>query len=220
MTDTLLPEVKEHFSRRLGQYSKSESRNLQYSKTLKPKRVLEAGCGANYAFDTAAEKYGVDITPNLLRHLKLRYPKINLVMADSRCLPFRNKVFDVTGAAFLLHHLVGETTTISEDNIRKSLDEMARTLTDEGQMVILEHLCRNRLLSLIFFYLTRIFTKLNLSFEYFQVHDKVVLFFLDIGTFERSIKRMGLTSNVFSCQLWQFRKVKLGYDIQFWIMKR
>jgi len=212
MIHRLLPEVQEHFSRRVKEYTSDPQIDFKTIQGLRMAKVLEVGCGAKFSLSSASEKYGVDITRGLLRELKRRSPEVNLVMADVRYLPFKNRVFDLVTAVFLLHHLVGETTALSRRNIQKGLSEMSRVSGERGCLLILEHLSENKFFSSVFFYVTWVLAKLNLNLEYFDIHDKVVTYYLDETTFRKMIGQIGLTLRTLTSKFWQFRNFRLGQD--------
>lgn len=212
MTDTFLPEVREHFSRRLEEYVNTPELDLPDIPGLKLGRVLEVGCGAKFSLNRAEEKYGVDITLGLLKELRRHDSDVNLIIADVRFLPFRDSSFDTVVAVFLLHHLVGETVNVSRRNILKGLGEMARVSNQRGHLLILELLAENWLFSYVLFYVTWLLAKLGLNLEYFDIHDRVVTYYLDNNLFERMIRQTGLACNVVACKLWQFRNFRLGHD--------
>jgi ubiquinone/menaquinone biosynthesis C-methylase UbiE len=220
MKRTLLPEIKEHFSRRAEQYVSRHSPDFHDNGLSRCGRVLEIGCGAKFSFKIGFEKYGIDITPDLLAGLKRREQDINLILADARYLPFVDKSFEVVGAVFVLHHLVGDTIIVSKNNICKSLNEMVRVSTKEGHILIIEHLCKNKLFSNLFFYVTWICARLDLDLNYLDIHDKVVTFYLDFRSFERIIEQMGLTTKISSSRNWRFRGVNLGEDKEISIQRK
>lgn len=212
MASTLLPEVKEHFSRVFEDYTGYRQRDLKIAGGLRMARVLEVGCGAMFSLPSASEKYGVDITPKLVRELRRRSPEVNLVIADVRYLPFQDRVFDLVTAVCLLHHLVGETIAISRKNIQKGLTEMARVSDERGRLLILEHLSENKYFSITFFYLTLILAKLNLDLKYLDIHDKVVTYYLDENTLRNLLSQIGLTVCTLTSKFWQCRNFRLGRD--------
>ena len=219
MKRNLLREIDEHFSRNFEEYTSYAQLNLEDTRvrSFKMKKVLEVGCGARFTFVSAQYKYAIDTNIRLLKELKRRNPDINLIKADVRYLPFKHSSFDIVVAVFLLHHLVGETTTISQSNIVTGLCEMAHLLNREGKILVLEHIARNRLVSHLFFYITWIFAKLGIDIKYFDIHDKVVTYFMDEKSFEGIITNLDLNSQVLSSKHWQFRKILLGKDNLFLI---
>lgn len=212
MAQTLLPEVQEHFSRRFEEYTSYGQIDFKNIQGLRMARVLEVGCGARFSFRSASEKIGVDITPRLVKELQHRNPEVNLLIADVRYLPFRDMVFDLVTAVFLLHHLVGETIALSRKNVRRGLTEMARVSDEHGRLLILEHLSKNRCFSITFFYLTFILAKLNLDLKYLDIHDKVITYYLDENNIRNLLNQIGLTVRTLSSKNWQFRNFRLGHD--------
>ena len=118
-------------------------------------RVLEVGCGAkpSYSIDNI-DFYGMDITPEMIRAFRENYPVSTLIIGDAMQLPFRNNVFQVTVATDLLHHLIGNTTSICLSNIKRAVSEFRRVLSFEGLFLIRDFFVRNYVHTLIMYYVT------------------------------------------------------------------
>lgn len=220
MVDNLLSEVQEHFSNQAYEYIKDETPtklNFAYPET--EGYALEIGCGAKFSLETPLEKVGVDITHSLLVALKNRFPEVNVVLADSRHLPFRSQVFCVTGSMNVLHHLVGDTAYICKANICNSVSELSRVSTQTGRILILEHLASNRFYSRLMFYSTWLFAKLDLNIGFLDIHGRVITFFLDEVLLDCFVERLHLRKEVVSAIPWRLQKLKLGYDKQLCLYK-
>ena len=221
MNSFLSEKVKEHFTRKSEQYSgwfqKPKFSNM---KIPDEKRVLEVGCGAQFVFESARKKFGVDITPVLIRGLRRKNRDVNLVVSDARFLPFRSNIFYVVTAIMVLHHLVGLNASVSKSNIELCLSELKRVSEKKGRICILEHLANNKFISLLFFYITLICDKLNIELDYFQIQAKVITYYLDEKSFLKLISKLGLRARTINCIPWKIRKIRVGQDKEFILVKR
>ena len=95
----------------------------KYSQKTSGNRLLDLGCGTGFILFLAApyfkEIYGVDITPAMLdlatsKLKKQKTAKVNLSLAESEHLPFRNSFFDVITGYSFLHHLPALSPTLKE----------------------------------------------------------------------------------------------------------
>lgn len=92
--------------------------------------ILDAGCAAGrdskVFFDKGYQAIGVDISENLIKIAKKKYPKIQFVQADFRHLPLKNESIDgVWAHASLLHF---ET----KKDVFLALKEFYRVLKKDG----------------------------------------------------------------------------------------
>ena len=78
---------------------------------LKNKRLnksLELGCGtgrlANSLFQISDEVYGVDLSQEVLKIAKQKFPKLNLECSEVVNLPYQNNYFDMVIINGSLHH--------------------------------------------------------------------------------------------------------------------
>ncbi len=206
-----MPEVQEHFSKKVTQYVNTKKRSLHIDGLI-TERILEVGCGAKFTFENAEEKYGIDITPELLREMKRQNADVNVILADARYLPFKQGVFSAVVAIFVLHHLVTETASICRLNAQRSMFEMSRTLSNAGSLVILEHVSQNKLFSYVMYYVTLIFAKANLDFDFLDIHEKVITYYFDKSALEKMGVVAGLQPHIVQSKYWQFRNFRLGCD--------
>ena len=219
MKSFLSNEVKEHFTRRSKEYLQVYKKKLPNIKIPDRKRVLEAGCGGRVVFASASNKYAVDITPVLLKEMRHQNRDVNLLIGDVRFLPFRSEVFYVVAAISLLHHLVGGNISTSKSNIELCLTELKRVSEEKGYIYVSEDLAKNRLISLLFFYVTLICAKLDLNLGYFDIHDKVITHYLDEKSFKKLIHNLGLRAETLSNLPWTFRKINFGQSKEFILHK-
>jgi ubiquinone/menaquinone biosynthesis C-methylase UbiE len=72
----------------------------------------------------------MDISMSILEQARIRYPKLQGVKADVRCLPYADRAFDIVVSNSTLDHFT------SRDQIFESLRELNRALAPNGQLVI------------------------------------------------------------------------------------
>jgi len=82
------------------------------------KRTLELGCGtgrlANSLFWLSSEVYGVDISREVLKIAKEKYPKLKLTCSEVINLPYENNYFDMVIINGSLHHFFAVEKTFQE----------------------------------------------------------------------------------------------------------
>jgi SAM-dependent methyltransferase len=82
---------------------------------VSPRRVLVVGCGAgvevaHLARETGARVVGVDLDVDA----RQRGPRVDLVRADARRLPFRSGAFDAVYCYHVLEHVPGPEAAVAE----------------------------------------------------------------------------------------------------------
>jgi len=102
---------------------------------LKNKRLnksLELGCGtgrlANSLFQISDEVYGVDLSQEVLKIAKQKFPKLNLECSEVVNLPYQNNYFDMVIINGSLHHFFA---------VEKTFQEAHRVLKTGGIFVLL-----------------------------------------------------------------------------------
>ncbi len=97
------------------------------NKTLK---VLDIGCGAGRVsemfIDREIEYYGIDISEELIRIAKKKYPKAHFLVGDATNLPYQSDTFNIVVSIATIHHIPSKETR------QKFLDEMYRVTKPEG----------------------------------------------------------------------------------------
>lgn len=95
--------------------------------------VMEVGAGTgNFLglFDQVADRaVAVDVTEEMLRTARKRFPDMDLVLGDGARLPFRSRSVDLVSCAQMLHH-VHEPLPL--------LKEMRRVSADEGSVLVVD----------------------------------------------------------------------------------
>ena len=107
-------------------------RSWLYENVIEP--VLDIGCGTCIDASGFGEEYvGLDITPSFLHAARFIYGVHNLVLADGRCLPFRDKSFKTAYAkSLLLHYLLSDMFRFIEELCR--VGETAYIVWDKSHM--------------------------------------------------------------------------------------
>jgi len=120
-----------NLGQKLWQYFKF--RAISRALPKKTERLLDIGCADGYFlkkvgdFLPKTKIYGVDISEKLIRAGKLKYPKINFVVADAHALPFKDKQFDLVLSTESLEHFLSPS---------KALSEMKRVTKPRGKIII------------------------------------------------------------------------------------
>lgn len=98
-------------------------------------KVLDLGCGTGDFLDKLNKRFkksvGVDISPEMLKIAKEKYPHLikKLIISKAESIPFKDGYFDAVFIRGALHHF---------QNPEKSLKEINRILKKNGQLVFLE----------------------------------------------------------------------------------
>lgn len=82
-------------------------------------RVLDVACGNGALLKLLSEKanidaYGVDISENMIKEAKTKYPKMKFSVTNSAKLPFENGIFDIISVCAAFHHFTEPATFILE----------------------------------------------------------------------------------------------------------
>jgi len=223
LNDRLLTETVYHFKKRVYEYARERrAKSLPDEVSIKDSsKVLEIGCGARFTYrvDREVEVYGLDIVPDMIHFLKKRHPASCGIVGSALHLPFKDDSFNLLVANALLHHLVGKSPSDCIENIRVALEEMNRVVKRNGFVLVRELISRSRVFSYFMFYVTYICAKLGIEINWLDIHDKVIVFFMDKRTFnELSLKAKFKVKEVES-EKWVFRfgrfGIKLGEQITF-----
>jgi SAM-dependent methyltransferase len=94
--------------------------------------ILDAGCGpgGNGAWLAQhGDVIGADVAPEALAFVRARRPEVRPVRASLTALPFRDGSFDI---------VLGVTVLYTVDDDERALAEMARVLSPEGALLVLE----------------------------------------------------------------------------------
>lgn len=104
---------------------------MPYIKAAAGKKVLDAGAGTGRLTkkltDVGAHVTALDISPEMLTHLKRKCPSTTLVEGDMEAMPFADESFDMIFSSLALVHL---------KKIEPFLEECYRVLCDGGRAVI------------------------------------------------------------------------------------
>jgi len=108
---------------------------IKYSKKTigdnKKSLILEAGCGLGrilkHHYNEGYNIVGMEYNAYCLEQIRKKYPKIRVIQADIRNLPFKDEEFDIILAFGLYHNL-------EEKDIDKALKETRRCLKKGGKL--------------------------------------------------------------------------------------
>ncbi|MEI6266979.1 MAG: class I SAM-dependent methyltransferase [bacterium] len=123
--------ISEHFSR-TRYYVWADIEKATESFALKNMNVLDLGCGNGrlYEFLTSkgARYTGLDLSPDLIKIAKNKYPKGDFVAGNLLKTPFEDGQFDVIYCIATLHHIPSKELRI------EALKEISRILRPGGQI--------------------------------------------------------------------------------------
>jgi len=180
--------VLTHFRDRLetGEYSTARHLASAQARTIKEPcihgRYLELGCGTQVSCDTSGndvEVYAIDIQARTVREFRRHHPDAEeVIVCDARSLPFRDSVFNNVASTDVLHHLVGSRPLISRNNVEAVLRETRRIMDSGGMLWINEQIARNRLFRHVMFYVTLLCAQLRVEVNFFDIHSRVVAYFM------------------------------------------
>ena len=214
-------EVIYHFKKRIHEYvQKRKRKSFPREVSIRnSSKMLEIGCGARFTYraDQRVAEYGLDIVPEMIRFLKRHYPTSHGIVGSALYLPFRNDAFDVVIANALLHHLIGESPSGCVKNIKTALDEMNRVVKSNGFVLVKELIARSRILSYFMFYVTYVCAKLSININWLDIHDKVIVFFMDEKTFKNLALKAKFDVKKIESKKWVITRfgVNLGEQIEF-----
>jgi len=82
------------------------------------RRVLDVACGTGYGSEImrvmGGDVIGVDISREAIETAKRSYPRIQYIICDACCLPFRDDAFDVSVSFETIEHLPDPETFLRE----------------------------------------------------------------------------------------------------------
>lgn len=95
---------------------------------LPQKKVLEIGCGHGDLLATLKTSYGlgIDLSPEMIKIAKLKFPKLNLIQSDVHNLKVQDK-FDYV----ILSDTIGDL-----EDVQKSFEEIHKVITPESRIII------------------------------------------------------------------------------------
>ncbi len=99
---------------------------------IRGKKILDVGCGAGRLIKFlknggVAAISAVDLSDEMLKIVRKKFPEVGAEKADIRSLPFADKEFDMVIATFVIVHL---------DTLDEAFDEVYRVLKDNGVFIM------------------------------------------------------------------------------------
>lgn len=119
---------KDRFDNTYGQYIDRQEKKI-IRKLLKgnsKNKTLDLACGTGRFLEFA--KYGVDISPQMLREAKRKHPDCELFEGSALKTPFKDALFETILSFHLIMHLDADTTT-------QFLKEAHRILQKGGKLI-------------------------------------------------------------------------------------
>ncbi len=204
--------VIEHFKDRVSVGEYVQKRELDSFPVDVDGRVLELGCGARPSYSIEnIDFYGIDITPEMIRAFRENYPASTLIIGDAMQLPFRKNVFQVTVATDLLHHLIGNTTSICVSNVKRAVSEFRRVLSFEGIFLIRDYFVRNYVHTLMMYYVTLYCARFSIEINQFDIHSKVITYFFTKKKLISLLEETGFQiDEIILKSDWIIKGIKLG----------
>ncbi|MDI3488530.1 MAG: hypothetical protein PWR26_1247 [Methanosarcinales archaeon] len=166
-------------------------------------KVLEVGGGSGYMLDLVASHAGISNLYNceLVAHAYRQQVNehINLVGGDACHLPFKDGTFDFLIAKNLLHHLVGMTRGRSKKKAGDAIREFKRVVRKGGYIVLLEQYNEHEFFASALFYISLLFSFLNISIRWFGWNRKVIVSFLTPQQIKSLFAESGMRIELLRC---------------------
>ncbi len=119
---------KDRFDNTYGQYiDRQEKKIIRKLLADNPKdKTLDLACGTGRFLEFA--KYGVDISPQMLREARKKHPECELFEGSALQTPFKDELFETILSFHLIMHLEPDTTV-------QFLKEAYRVLKKRGRLI-------------------------------------------------------------------------------------
>lgn len=135
----LLQKTEDDYNRIAAKFSNTRRKITDdlrgLKKYLKPDdTVLDLGCGDGRLLEVIGDEkvnyVGADVSENLLKIARARYPKTKFIKISGVKLPFGNESFDTVFALAVFHHIPSFTLRA------KFISEIKRVLKKDGKVVL------------------------------------------------------------------------------------
>ena len=101
-------------------------------------KLLDIGHGGTFDYDTSKVKEITGLDLDKMIDVKNIPKNIRLVKGSALDIPEDIKNFDTTIVVMLLHHLVGNEVSENLENLDRCLQQIRKTLIDNGKLIIVE----------------------------------------------------------------------------------
>ena len=101
-------------------------------------RLLDIGHGGSFDYDTSKVKEITGLDLDKMIDINNLPKNINLIEGSVLNIPKNVKNFDTTLVVMLLHHLVGNNVSENLENLDKCLQQIRKTLINNGKLIIVE----------------------------------------------------------------------------------
>ena len=99
-------------------------------------KLLDIGHGGTFDYDTSKVKEITGLDLDKMIDVKNIPKNIRLVEGSALDIPEDIKNFDTTIVVMLLHHLVGNEVSENLENLDRCLQQIRKTLIDNGKLII------------------------------------------------------------------------------------
>lgn len=197
------------------------------NKNMNQSRVLDIGTGGgHFIFEIKAEIpitncSAVDITMDTLKIIKKDVEGINFVGSSVYALPFSDNSFDIIIFGDLLHHLIGKNRKKSIELVNKALGEILRVAKAGSIVCILEECISFKYQSILLFWLTFCFAKLNLSSKFFYINNKLIISFLTYNELKKLLFEHGIKidyMSIWESKSWKIKMLKVIARLRFYTL--
>ena len=100
--------------------------------------MLDIGHGGSFDYDTSKVKEITGLDLDKMIDINSLPKNINLIEGSVLNIPKDVKNFDTTLVVMLLHHLVGNNVSENLENLDKCLQQIRKTLINNGRLIIVE----------------------------------------------------------------------------------
>lgn len=145
-------------------------------------RVLDIGTGGGHFIFEIKDKvpatncFACDVTMDTLKVIKKG--DIDFIGASIYSLPFSDNSFDIIVIGDVLHHLVGKSRKKSVELVCQAFGEILRVAKANSALCILEECVFLKYQSILLFWLTYCFAKLDLNLKFFFIDNRLIISFL------------------------------------------
>lgn len=103
-------------------------------------KVLDIGNGGVFDYDTSLvpEIVGLDLFLDHLPKDLVIPSNVRMVQGSALEIPDQLKNFDAVLMVMLIHHLVGETVSMCEANVRRSFAEARKAISPGGKLIVMD----------------------------------------------------------------------------------
>jgi hypothetical protein len=104
------------------------------------RKLLDVGNGGVFDYDTSLipEIVGLDLFLDALPKDVVIPSNIRMRQGSALAIPNDLRDFDAVLMVMLIHHLVGKTVAICQENVQKSFDEAHKVIGSKGKLIVMD----------------------------------------------------------------------------------